>query len=177
MKFPTSAVRNSLSFQTIITLILLVITIATMMNQSIVAASEQPMCTSGHAKSGKTSAGCFPADLQEGSDQINPSHVQPLFGQSNGSGTEAITSPDFTYRHNWGSRNGQAVLTLYSTRIYSYSRVLVSASELDPINPFMGSARYTVHNVVPFDGGVKVWITIDWSQPVQTQLTYLVLNS
>jgi hypothetical protein len=97
---------------------------------------------------------------------------------------EALAWPDFTYRHYWGSYRGWVDLTLNTSWITHGSNVLASASEsselatnTDPIpHPFLGSARFTIHNVVPLDGGVSVRMYIDWGSPLYTQVTYVVVN-
>jgi hypothetical protein len=95
-----------------------------------------------------------------------------------------LAAPDFTYRHHWGPFRGLLLLTLNSGRISKTSNVFVSASEtgelvtnVDPVpDPFVGSARYTVHNVAPFNGGVRVRLNVEWPDPLLIQVSYLVVN-
>ena len=86
-------------------------------------------------------------------------------------GTSRALLSGFAYRHYWGLRKGQWKLTLNSASIRSTSRVFVSAME-----GHMGAARYTVHNVVPFNGGVVVWVNIEWGAPIRLYLDYLVVS-
>jgi len=78
----------------------------------------------------------------------------------------------FTYHHNWGNRMGQWKLTLNWAAIRADSRVFASISECG----HMGAARYTVHNVVPFNGGVTVWLNIEWGSPIPLCINYLIAN-
>jgi hypothetical protein len=132
-----------------------------------------------------------PPLLQDDTAQLDPSKLSLFPGPSAardqaGAGLDSpsLLYPDFTYRHDWGLRNGWWNLTLTDSRIRKTSNVFVSASEVsdivstvDPIpTPFVGSARYLVYNVAPRNGAVTVRIYIDWSTPVSTQLSYMVLN-
>jgi hypothetical protein len=91
---------------------------------------------------------------------------------------EDLSGTGFTYRHDWGNKHGQWKLTLNWGAVNHNSRVFVSTSEFGGGQqvPFVGAARYTVHNVAPFDGGVVVWINIEWGSDIRVQLSYLVVN-
>jgi hypothetical protein len=39
----------------------------------------------------------------------------------------------------------------------------------------MGAAKFTVNNVVPENGSVKVWVTIAWEQPIVLFIDYLLI--
>jgi len=57
------------------------------------------------------------------------------------------------------------------------SRVFAQLSEYagDPQKSrFVGDARLTVHNVVPFNGGVEVWTDVEWPRPLNVRLDILV---
>lgn len=93
-------------------------------------------------------------------------------------GTNVQAVNGFTYRQDWGNRRGQWKLTLNSSAISNQSKVLVSICEWDGVSGqgFVGAARYTVHNVAPFNGGVTVWINIEWSADIRIRMDYLVVN-
>jgi hypothetical protein len=68
---------------------------------------------------------------------------------------------------NWSAVNGN-------------SRVFVAIAEGAAGGPssgkFIGAARYTLHNVAPRNGGVDIWINIEWSSPIRLYVDYLVVN-
>ena len=92
---------------------------------------------------------------------------------TNGAGADAqaISGNGFTYRANWGTKNNQWKLRLNSTVFTANTRVFVSISE-----GHVGAARYTVHNVVPENGAVTIWVNIEWSSPIQLYADYLIIN-
>jgi hypothetical protein len=95
---------------------------------------------------------------------------------STDSGTEVGTqyiSPSsmYSFKSYFGTFNGTVKTVLNSSLISSTSRVFVSCSE-----GHLGSAKYTVHNVVPNDGYVNVWVTINWDSPIKLYCDYLVVN-
>lgn len=57
------------------------------------------------------------------------------------------------------------------------TRIVVSITELDPVSkdPKVGDTRMTVHNVSPYQGGVKVRVTIESSHDLPVRLI-LVLD-
>ena len=116
--------------------------------------------------------------FNEASAPAKEKNVRELFHPSVEVAAEALSGNGFTYRHDWGNRHGQWKLTLNWGAINRNSRVFVSASEFGGGNqsPFVGAARYTVHNVAPFDGGVTVWINIEWGADIRVQLSYLIVN-
>jgi hypothetical protein len=75
------------------------------------------------------------------------------------------------FRLNWGPRMGKVVLTVNFAVINANSQVFVSAHE----GNFIGDARYTVHNIAPFNNGVRVWFEIEWGAPITLIADYLVL--
>lgn len=91
-----------------------------------------------------------------------------------------LSGTGFTYRHNWGLRRGQLVLRLNWSVITPRSRVLVAIGEgaaggVDA-GKFIGSARYTLHNVAPRTGGVDTWVNIEWSSDIPLYVDYLIIN-
>lgn len=91
-----------------------------------------------------------------------------------------LSGTGFTYRHDWGLRNGQRVLRLDWPAITPRSRVLVAIGEGVAGGPdagkFIGGARYTLHNVAPRAGGVDIWVEIEWGAPIPLYVDYLVVN-
>lgn len=92
-------------------------------------------------------------------------------------GAEALTGNGFTWKQDWGNLNGQRILPLNWSAVNCNSRVFVSICEFD-LNQcgFIGAARYTVHNVAARNGGIDVWINIEWDTPIRIRVDYLVIN-
>lgn len=97
-----------------------------------------------------------------------------------GSIAPALSGNGFTYRHDWGLRRGQWVLRLNWDQIGARSQVFVAIGEGAPGGPdagkFIGSARYTLHNVAPRAGGVDIWVDIAWSADIPLYVDYLIVN-
>jgi hypothetical protein len=78
--------------------------------------------------------------------------------------------------------NGEVILNLHWDEITCKSIVFVSASEYeaDTRNGYqcsnLGGAKYTIHNVSPYDGGIKVWLEINWDSPLPVRTDFLVYN-
>lgn len=92
----------------------------------------------------------------------------------------ALQGDGFTYRHNWGARRGQWVLRLNWPAVQPRSKVFVAIGEgaaggVDA-GKFVGSARYTLHNVAPRAGGVDIWINIEWGSDIALYVDHLVVN-
>lgn len=92
----------------------------------------------------------------------------------------ALQGTGFTYRHNWGARRGQWLLRLNWAAAGPRSKVFVAIGEGAGSGPddgkFIGSARYTLHNVAPRTGGVDIWINIEWGSDIPLYVDYLVVN-
>jgi hypothetical protein len=121
---------------------------------------------------------------QNDTAELDSTEARLLFEQDVALAATDLTFPDFTYRHEWGFKHGWWRLNLTSSQIRASSNVFVSISELGELGtipgpgpkPHMGDARFSVYNVVPYDGGVEVRVFIDWSSPIFTQLSYLIVN-
>ncbi|MGG7606142.1 hypothetical protein [Massilia sp. BKSP1R2A-1] len=104
------------------------------------------------------------ADVQTGSGGLQP----------------ALSGNGFTYRHDWGARRGQWLLRLNWGEVDTRSQVFVSIAEGAGGGPdsgkFIGSARYTLHNVAPRAGGVDIWVNIEWPSDISIYADYLVVN-
>ncbi|HEX2317292.1 MAG TPA: hypothetical protein VHJ17_26325 [Thermomonospora sp.] len=68
---------------------------------------------------------------------------------------------------------GQVILNATSGVFTPSTRVTASIVEVDGGNvPFIGSARLTIHNVQPYQGGVRVWVNIEWSSNLRVRVSY-----
>ncbi len=75
--------------------------------------------------------------------------------------------------------HGSFILTINWGGIHAGSSVMMSISEYsNPANPagsrFIGSAKYAVNNVTPFEGGVKVWVDVNWPNPIYIYFDLLI---
>jgi hypothetical protein len=84
-------------------------------------------------------------------------------------------------RISWGRRRGEFVGNLTNVPFVRPDwRVFAAAGEGivdgDPTaGKFMGAAKFTVNNVVPENGNVRVWVTIAWDQPIVLFIDYLFI--
>ncbi|WP_242903321.1 hypothetical protein [Actinomadura terrae] len=73
--------------------------------------------------------------------------------------------------------HGQVILTATSGVFTPNSRVTASITELDANGvPFIGAARLTIHNVSPFQGGVRVWANIEWGSNLRVRVSFFWEN-
>src|ERR687897_489886 len=135
------------------------------------------MCMSNETRESQSQNNRNKSKIQEVKQDLKVEELSTLF-QREGVGTEAISGNGYTYRHDWGNRNGELRLTLNSSNINCNTRVFVSATEFGGGQQcgFTGDAKYTVHNVSPFQGGVTVWVSILWDSAIRLRLTYLIIN-
>lgn len=75
--------------------------------------------------------------------------------------------------------NGSFVLNINWGGIHAGSSVMISISEYsNTANPrgsrFVGSAKFAVNNVSPFEGGVKVWVDVSWPNPIYIYFDILI---
>lgn len=112
----------------------------------------------------------------EEAQQVDEAEVKQ-FGADDGVSARELIGTGFTYRHDWGDRNGQWKLNLNWGAVTANSRVFVAIAEGAPGGgKFIGAARYTLHNVAPTNGSVNIWINIEWSSPIRLYVDYLVVN-
>jgi hypothetical protein len=119
------------------------------------------------------------ADLQFDEQELDESSVSVLGGAAPEELTaQTLAGNGFTYRHNWGLRNGFWTLNLTSQAFAADSRVLVSIGEGPTGNggKFIGAARYLVYNVAPENGLIAIRVHIDWPQAIGLVVDYLVVN-
>ncbi|MGK7896197.1 MAG: hypothetical protein AB4372_21935 [Xenococcus sp. (in: cyanobacteria)] len=108
---------------------------------------------------------------------VNEQEVRELFKAGEVVSIEALAGNGFTYRQNWGNKNGQWILHLNWSRITNNSRVFVAIGEGKPGGgKFIGGARYTLHNVAPQNGRVSIWVNIEWNSPIRLSVDYLIVN-
>ena len=93
------------------------------------------------------------------------------------------------YHFNYGLHNGTQVYNFSWDIINPRSCVVITASQgrepfedghidlsSDSPRRFIGDARYTVHNIAPYDGGVTFCIEIEWGSPLNTWVCIAVFN-
>ncbi len=117
--------------------------------------------------------------IQE-SQEANLEEVVQLGMSQDGASAAAFFGNGYRYRHDWGNLKGQQILPLNWGLITPNSYVFVAIGEGNPPLPangkFIGEARYTVHNVSPQSGLVKVWVNIEWAKPIRLYVDYFVFN-
>ncbi|MFC5460294.1 hypothetical protein [Massilia niabensis] len=115
---------------------------------------------------------------QEAMQEVQQAAVRPLFAAA--SPQPELSGTGVTYRHDWGLRRGDWVLRLNWGDINPRSQVFVSIGEGAPggadAGKFIGTARYTVHNVAPRAGGVDIRVNIEWEADISLYADYLVMN-
>lgn len=112
--------------------------------------------------------------------QLPYSEAEAQVDPDSGKLEPALSGTGFTYRQDWGLRRGQWVLRLNWSAIGPLSQVFVAIGEgaaggVDA-GKFIGSARYTLHNVAPRAGGVDIWVNIEWSSDIPLYVDYLIVN-
>ena len=145
------------------------------MSQSL--STPQSLRTQEMDRAPRPSANGFPPE--ETADVIE-ANVRPLPGVEGGLEARALVGNGFTYRHDWGDRNGQHKLNLNWGAVDSRSRVFVAIGEGAAGGPdagkFLGAARYTLYNVAPQNGRVSIWVNIEWNSPIRLYVDYFVVN-
>lgn len=136
--------------------------------------------TAGSPQEGETAvaSSAFAAAFAEVVQEARQAAVQPLSGAA--SLQPELSGSGFVYRHDWGARRGQWRLRLNWGDVNPRSQVFVSVGEGAAGGPdagkFIGSARYTLHNVAPRAGGVDIRVNIEWPSDLPLYVDYLVVN-
>jgi hypothetical protein len=113
----------------------------------------------------------------EEAQEVKEQEVRQLFRTAAGITPQDLIGTGFTYRHDWGDKNGQWKLNLNWGSVNANSRVFVAIGEGAPGGgKFIGGARYTLYNVAPANGVVSIWLNIEWSSPIRLSVDYLVIN-
>lgn len=120
------------------------------------------------------------APFDEATLTVDESAVQQLFGPQGGISPQELAGTGFTFRIDWGDRHGSWKLNLDLGSITSRSRVFVAIGEGAAGGPdagkFIGAAKYHLNNVAPRNGGVDIWVDIDWGSDIRLYADYLVVN-
>jgi hypothetical protein len=113
----------------------------------------------------------------EETQDVNEQEVRQIFKPKEGVEPQELFGTGFTYRHDWGNRNGQWILHLNWSVITNNTRVFVSIGEgAAGGGKLIGAARYTLHNVAPSNGRVSIWVNIEWNSPIPLLVDYLIVN-
>ncbi len=108
---------------------------------------------------------------------VKSEDVRQLFVPKEGISPEGAYLTGWGYRHDWGNYNGQGTYHLNWSAVKPGSLVFVSIGEgAHGGGKFIGSARYTLHNVAPGDGVVSIWVNIEWGTPIRLYVDYLVID-
>jgi hypothetical protein len=141
--------------------------------QAQVAAQEK-------AGAGSPSSSAGQAYAREKAREVAQGDLKPLPGARTTAAPGDVSGTGFTFKIDWGNRHGQWILPVTSSSISGRSRVFVEIGEGLPGGPdagkFIGGARYTVHNVAPHNGGVDIWVDIEWGSDIRIYVDYLVIN-
>jgi len=114
---------------------------------------------------------------QVDAESVNEQQVNSFSLGGGDASTQSLAGTGFTYRQDWGDRNGQWILNLNWGAIRNDSRVYVSISEFGTSGVrFIGGARYTVHNIAPHTGQISIWVNIENNSPIRLAADYLVIN-
>ena len=138
---------------------------------AVILATASTLPQSGPAQAASSGSQAIP----EVSAKLKTEAVVPLTRAV--AGARDLSGFGYTYRHNWGFWNGQRIFTLTSSNYTRNTRAFVAIGECDPAGgKIIGAARYTVHNVAPTNGAVRIWVNIEWSAPIGLCADYLIVN-
>lgn len=96
-------------------------------------------------------------------------------------GRNDLDGSALSYRHDWGDLDGCSSLFLEWESISASSRVFVSLTEgcADGFDSgkAMGSAKCSLFEVAPKDGGIGIRVNVEGGRPVRLYANYLVINA
>ena len=83
-----------------------------------------------------------------------------------------------TLRYDWGDLKGDYILNLSWPAVTARSAVFVAIGEGAAGGPtagkFIGRAKFTLFNVAPHNGGVSIWVNVNWGEPIRLYVDYVV---
>ncbi|MDZ8239293.1 MAG: hypothetical protein RMZ69_19435 [Nostoc sp. ChiQUE01a] len=105
--------------------------------------------------------------------EVKEEDVKPLFTTP-----QNISGNGLTARIIFPNRvNGRVRANLTWSFVRKSTLVFASATEVGPDGTaFIGGANYSVNNVVPYDGGVEIIVTIGHNSPLTLRVDYLAIN-
>ncbi len=119
-----------------------------------------------------------PCEVKE--QTVVEEEVRALLKPAAGVAPEGLIGTGFGYRCDWGDLHGQYILNLGWGAVNARSLVFVAIGEGAPGGPdggkFIGQARFTLYNVAPHDGGVSIWVNVEWGNNIRLYADYLVIN-
>lgn len=109
--------------------------------------------------------------------EVKQEDVRPLFKPEGAITTQDVSGVGLTTRVIFPDRvNGRVQANLSWSFVTRNTLVFASATEVGPDGTaFIGGANYAVNNVVPFDGGVSIIVTIGWDSPLSLRVDYLAI--
>lgn len=97
-------------------------------------------------------------------------------GKKAGAAAPKFEGSSFSTYYTWRG-NGGVKLNCGNGSINSNSRVVAAISEYntDPTqNRFIGSASMQIYNVAPYNGGVVIWLYVNWNNPLNVRVNLLI---
>jgi hypothetical protein len=110
--------------------------------------------------------------------EVDEKDVHPLFKAKGAITPQDVQGFGLTTRVIFPDRvNGRVQANLNWPFVTRNTLVFASATEIGPDGTaFVGGANFAVNNVVPFDGGVTIIVTIGWDSPLSLRVDYLAIN-
>lgn len=92
-------------------------------------------------------------------------------------GVQATAGNGFTYRHDWGSWNGQVKLNLTCRGSLLPRASLLPSGKVPAVAASLSvERRYSLYNVAPDTGHVEIWVNIVWGSPISLIADYLIIE-
>lgn len=110
--------------------------------------------------------------------EVKEEDVRPLFKPEGVITPQDVSGVGLTTRVIFPNGvNGRVTANLNWPFVTRNTLVFASATEVRADGTaFIGNANYTINNVVPFDGGVTIIVTIGWNSPISLRVDYLAIN-